>query len=190
MLPQKVVAGFNRKEDKAFTWIYESYFTRILNTVKKFTLDSSEAFDLTQDVFLVLWEYQGQFDSLRKIYQYLYRTATNDFQDHKKKKSTAKNNEAYVTEYYQNLEDQSRINAESSDQFNHLMYLANEKLPPVCKQVFLLYYTKNQRNKQIAKILGIKNKTVESHKTYAYKMLKLEVKKSGNTYMFTLTLLL
>jgi RNA polymerase sigma-70 factor, ECF subfamily len=190
MLPQKVVAGFNRREDPAIVWIYEAYFTRILNTVKKTTRGSSDAYDLTQDVFLALLEYPGQFTSTRKIYQYLYRAASFNSQDHLKHQEVVKNNAPHISNYYKDLPDQNRKNAEINDRFNHLMYLATEKLPRVSKQVFLLFYTKNQKNKQIAKTLGISEKTVETHKTYAYRMLKLEVKKSGNSYMFTLTLLL
>lgn len=112
--------------------------------------------------------------------------------DHNKerKRNDAQNDEADIIYHYQNIERKNGENAEADDRFNHLMYLAEETLPRQCKQVFLLHYNYHLKNAQIAEKLGIKKRTVETHMTTAYRILRIEVRKDGNRYIFSIMLVL
>lgn len=173
-------------------WVFETFFTRILNTVKKITNDSPNSGDITTDVFAVLFTQSKPFESFRNIYQYAYRTATNMSIDHNKerKRNDAQNDEVDIIYHYQNIARKNRENAETDDRFSHLMYLAEETLPRQCKQVFLLHYNDHLKNAQIAEKLGITKRTVETHMTTAYRILRIEVRKDGDRYIFSIMLVL
>lgn len=192
MQPYKVVEGINSGDPRTQKWVFETFFTRILNTVKRITNDSPNSGDIITDVFAVLFTQSKPFKSFRNIYQYAYRTATNMSIDHNKerKRNDAQNDEADIIYHYQNIERKNGENAEADDRFNHLMYLAEETLPRQCKQVFLLHYNYHLKNAQIAEKLGIKKRTVETHMTTAYRILRIEVRKDGNRYIFSIMLVL
>ena len=184
MQPRTVVDGINDKDPEIQKWVYETFFTRILTRVKKVTNDSAFSPDITKDVFVVLFTRDKPFKTFRKIYEFAYRTATNKSIDHNKERDDLKNHEVDIIYHYQNIEKRNRANAEAEDRFSHLMYLAQEKLPRQCKQVFLAYYLYKMTNDAIAKKYGITIRTVETHKTKAYQILRIEVRKDGDRYIF------
>ena len=190
MQPLTVVEGINAKDPKIQTWVYETFFPRILNQVKKITHGSSYADDITEDVFVVLLTHEKPFESYRKIYQFAYRTATNLSIDHNKDRDDVKNHEAGIIDHFKNIEEQNRENAEIEDQYNQVMYVAGETLPRQCKQVFQQHYIYRLKNEQIGKKFGISKRTVETHMTKGYQTLRIEVKKKGKLYIFSITLIL
>jgi RNA polymerase sigma-70 factor (ECF subfamily) len=190
MQPYKVVEGINNRDRKTQTWVYEYFFTRILNTVKRITKDSPDSGDITRDVFAVLFKHSKPFETVRNIYQFAYRTATNKSIDHKNDHVDDKNHEADIIHHFRTIERKNRENAESDDRFTHLIYLAEQTLPRQCKLVFLLHYLCHLKNAQIAEKLGITKRTVETHMTNAYRVLRIEIKKDGNRYIFSIMLIL
>ncbi len=46
------------------------------------------------------------------------------------------------------------------------------RLPPGCRQVFLLRKVEDLTHEEIARVLGISRKTVENHMTRAYRLLR------------------
>jgi RNA polymerase sigma-70 factor, ECF subfamily len=190
MQPLTVVEGINAKDPKIQTWVYETFLPRILNQVKRVTHGSSYSDDITEDVFVVLLTREKPFESYRKIYQFAYRTATNLSIDHNKDRDDLKNSEAGMIEHFKNIEDRNRENAEIEDQYNQLMYVAGETLPRQCKQVFQQHYIYCLKNKQIGKKIGISKRTVETHISKAYQVLRIKVGKKGKLYIFSITLIL
>jgi len=190
MQPLTVVEGINSRDPKVQTWVYETFYPRILNTVKKITHGSSYSDDIIADVFVVLLTQEKPFESYRKIYQFAYRTATNMSIDHNKDRNHIKTNEDGIIEHFRNIEEQDRRNAEIEDQYNQVMYMADEALPRQCKQVFHLHYIYRLKNEQIGKKLGISKRTVETHMTKAYHELRIKVTKKGKIYFFSITLIL
>jgi RNA polymerase sigma-70 factor (ECF subfamily) len=190
MQPLTVVEGINAKDPKVQTWVYETFFPRILNQVKKVTHGSLYSDDIAEDVFVVLLTHERPFESYRKIYQFAYRTATNMSIDHNNDRDDFKNNEAGIIEHFKNIEEQNRENAEIEDQYNQVMYVAGETLPRQCKQVFQHSYLYKLKNEQIGKKFGISKRTVETHMSKAYQVLRIEVRKDGERFIFSITLIL
>jgi RNA polymerase sigma-70 factor (ECF subfamily) len=190
MQPLTVVEGINNRNPDAQTWVYETFFTRILNTVKKITHGSPDAYDITSDVFIILMTHDEPFETVPKIYEFAYSTAVKKSINHNKKQNIRQSHTEEVKNHFKNIEEQNRKNAESDDHFNHLMYLAEESLPRQCKQVFLLHYNDHLKNPQIAEKLGISKRTVETHMTKAYQILRIEFRKDGDRYIFSIMLIL
>jgi RNA polymerase sigma-70 factor (ECF subfamily) len=190
MQPLTVVEGINNRDPEAQTWVYETFFTRILNTVKRITHGSPDSHDITSDVFVIIMTHTEPFESVPKIYEFAYSIAEKKSINHNKKQNKIENHAGSLINHFENIEEKNRKNAETDDQYNHMMYLASETLPRQCKQVFQLHYIYRLKNAQIAKKLGITKRTVETHMTKAYQILRIEVKKNGKRYIFSITLIL
>ena len=190
MQPSKVVEGINEKNPKAQLWVQETFFFRILNTVRKITHGSRESEDITRDVFISLWETPKHFKSVPRIYAFVYRIAVNESISHNKKREIERRHSENVNTYYLNLEEKNRKNAETDERFNYIMTKAIEVLPRQQKRVFLMAYVDRLSNKQIAKKLGSSVRTVETQKSDAYRTLKIEAMKDGRLYMFMLSFML
>ena len=190
MQPLTVVEGINNRDPEAQAWVYETFYTRILNTVKRITGGSPYSYDITSDVFVILITHEEPFESVPKIYEFAYITATNKSINHNKDRDKKKSHADDVKTHFQNIEEKNRENAEADDHFNHLMYLASEILPRQCKQVFQLSYIYRMKNAQIAEKLGSSKRTVETQKTRAYQLLRIEIRKNGKRYIFSITLIL
>ena len=192
MQPQVVVDGFNQnpKDTKIWNWVYKTYFPQILNTVRKTTGGSPYSEDITTDVFVVLWQEIGPFETVPGILEFLNTVAVRKSLNENRKQETADRHAEGVKTFYLNIEERNRENAEIDDHYNHVMYVDVEKLPRVRKRVFKLSYIERLTNEQIALKQGISKRTVETHMTHAYRFLRIEVKKSGGYFTFTLFFIL
>jgi len=177
---QRVIGGFNRKESAAITWIYESYFGMVFRLVKESTAGSPDAEDLAAEVFYKLIKFPGHFEKLKQIEYFLYKTAKNACHDYLKHQQVRKEHFPEVEKYQQAIEDQVSEATEIREQFDSLMRIASAKLSPQCRQIIILGYGHGLVNGEIAKQLGLSEKTVANLKTLALKTLKLEMQRPGN----------
>jgi len=178
-----IVPGFNCREPKATTWIYETYYPSIFTIVSKITMDSPDAEDLVADVFVTLLRQKSDFESIRKIAFFLYNTARNISLGYMRHQQVVKTKSPELIEHMLKMEEEAVRYAELNAAFQHLIHLAIETLPPQCKQVFLLCFTEQLRNAQIAAKLGISEKTVANHKIYAYKRMRMEIGRADHASM-------
>ncbi len=84
-----------------------------------------------------------------------------------------------LTRRLQRLDEYNETAAIVENAFQSIIYLAIEKLPQQAKCIFLLFYLQNLKNQEIARIMGIKEKTVKNQKLTALKKLKLEIERKG-----------
>jgi len=178
-----IIPGFNRRDFKSTSWIYNAYLPDVLLIVKKLTRDAPEAEDLTADIFVILLQHQGAFESIRKLEYFLYTTARNVSLDYLRHQQVVKTKSPELIEHMLKMEEEAVRYAELNAAFQHLIHLAIETLPPQCKQVFLLCFTEQLRNAQIAAKLGISEKTVANHKIYAYKRMRMEIGRADHASM-------
>jgi RNA polymerase sigma-70 factor (ECF subfamily) len=186
MQPFTVVEGINNRDATVQLWVYDAYFPATINTIKQITRGSIESEEMTRDVFAIFLAHPGPFESVPDISQFLNSTATKIALKYNKKQDIKERHAEGLSEHNQNLEERNRANAEIDNVFNQLMNEDVEKLPRVTRYVFKLSYIDGLSNEQIALKQGISIRTVETHKTNAYRFLRLEVKKNGRDFIFTL----
>jgi len=187
---QQMVRGFNRREDKAITWIYNAFYHEVFSSIRKRTNNSSDTMDLVQDVFLRLFHYPGRFDRLQKIRSFLYRTAQNISLDHLKHQEVVRAGALEVERLY---EDTTADSLEAEDAMAYhlgMIYNAVERLPEKCKEVFQLYFERNLSNGEIAKQLRLSEKTVANRKSIGLKTLISYLPNRARHFLLLLTSLL
>jgi RNA polymerase sigma factor (sigma-70 family) len=182
---QKAMGGFNLREYKSIGWVYKNNQDYVLNLVKKRIGNSPDADDLVADVFASLLEQRGPFSDYRKIRHFLYSTARNICGNYLRHQKVVRSGNDEIAGNSQDTDEESWYAAETAASFRHLVYEAIEKLPQKNKQVFLLYFSRDLKNEEIARELGLSDKTVANRKALAIKMLKMELLKMGG-YLISL----
>ena len=173
---QNIVAGFNDRKDNVRGRVCKSYYPVIFNKVLQTTGGSPEAKDLVQDIFAKILGHKGRFETIKNIENFIEKVTGTTCHDAIRRGKTRRDKSGEIGKYYQDLADYNNDSAKNRAVFQSLMYMANERLPQKCRRIFLLYYLDNLTNREIAKLVGIAEKTVENHKNFALKKLRIEFK--------------
>lgn len=153
-----------------FEQLFKKHFAHLCNFAQQYVGDADTAQDLTQKVFIRLWEKREKIDPQQAIQSYLFTSVRNrclnHIRDHKKYRSQildldASDFEVVVQEDGLALEElQEKIAA------------ALQELPEKCRQVFEMSRFREMKYKDIAEELDISQKTVEAHMSKALKSLR------------------
>ncbi len=73
--------------DKGFRILLSQYRERIYFHIRRMVLSHDDANDITQDVFIKVWNGLGSFRGDSKLYSWIYRIATNESLNHIRKHS-------------------------------------------------------------------------------------------------------
>lgn len=174
-------------DEGAFEQVYRKYGPWVYNFVYSLLYDKLLAEDLTQTVFLKIWEKRKTIDPELGLDAYLFAIARNLVYKETENKLQmgcqldARN--CIVEDVDSHIEE--KIDAESLRSYiRHLI----EQLPPVRKQIFCLSRYEHLQNKEIATRLSISEKTVENQITRALRFLRDKL--SEDTHFLLLFLLL
>ena len=149
-----------------FRHLFDMYFRTLATYAYRFVNDWQEAEDITQDVFLALWEKRTEIDFDKPVHPYLYHAVYN--------RSINYLNSALVRKRVEGGEViDELINHEILSYNQHDTLLLKElteqidsfveTLPPQCRNVYTLSRKEHLKNKEIALCLGISEKAVEKH---------------------------
>ena len=163
--------SLRKRHDRAndlslFRELFEAYFKISVNYAYRFVGDWQAAEDITQDVFMSLWEKKEDIDCNDPIKPYLYRAVYNRSINYlnsalmqKRIESIDTIDELITQEILGYNQQDTLLLKEITDEINRFV----DTLPPQCRTVYKLSREKNLRNKEIAAQLKISEKTVEKH---------------------------
>jgi RNA polymerase sigma-70 factor (ECF subfamily) len=175
--PQQIIGGFKRKEEKAFTWIYHTYYNRVLNDILYLTNDSSDAEDLTADVFTKLLQYNGPLETINKISFFIFQTTKNICLNYTRHQNIVASKATEIEDYFNKINKQEQQSEESNSYFENLVYNAIENLPAKTRKIFKLHYFDELTNAEIANRVKLSEKTVANLKNRAKIFLQIEIQK-------------
>jgi RNA polymerase sigma-70 factor (ECF subfamily) len=158
--------------DKAlFEQLFKTHFAPLCNYAVQYVQDADSAKDITQKVFINLWESRENIDTQKSIQSYLYTSVRNRclnyIRDHKKYRSQVLDleiNDIEIAFEEDDPQEYSELEAKVAE--------ALQALPEKCRQVFEMSRFKEMKYKEIALELDISEKTVEAHMSKALKTLK------------------
>ena len=176
MRSYQILAGFNRREPKALSLVWKKYFPEVFSSVRLLTNSSPDAEDLASDIIEKLLQVQTPFESMEKIRSYLYAATKNKCANHLNHLRIIEKKSEEIAQHYQNIKPEDGDDDESVAILRSRIKNAIDGLPRKCKRVFMLYYTRSLKNREIAQELGISEKSVEKHKTFAFKILRMEIR--------------
>ena len=140
----------------------------------QYVKSAEDADEIVNDTFLVAWHKKEELSLDDSIKNYLYTIVRNKSLNLlKKKKLDAVMLEA---EYEIASNDISIIEQLQAKETEKLVFEVIEKLPPRCKQIFILSRREGMPNKAIADLMQLSEKTIENQITIAIRVIKESLK--------------
>lgn len=161
-----------KKDDfVAFDALFRKYSESLYAFALSMTRDSFAAQDITQLVFLKIWEKRARINEHLSFKSFLFSVTYHEAISWIRKEKSEKRriNEFVHISGFQTNE------TEKSIEFKNIEGIANqliEELPEKRKEIFKLSREQGYSNKDIAERLGISVKTVENQMTSALKYLR------------------
>ncbi len=171
---QELTSLLRAGDETAFLELYNRYKFRITGNLMKLLKSEDLVEELLQDLFLKLWDTRSQLDPEKSFRSYLFKISENMVMDVFRKAARDKRMQvklmAAQTEAYSHIEEKI-----FSDQDNHLLQQAIDKLPPQRKQVFMLCRIEGKSYKEVGELLGISVSTINDHLLKANRFLKQQL---------------
>ncbi len=180
---------YNTHKEIAFSRFYETYHSEVRLWVRQKIGVFYGDQDLVNDIFRKMFKQEGPFESIDSLKLYLFRIASSVCRDYLKKSKTPVVHLGDAHDFYQRIEDRAKIRAEIKEVAKVIHDVAIQKLPSQCRDIFIMRFIWDMRNKEIAKRLQISVKTVENQINIALNKLRMEVgNNAGRMYLIKLLL--
>jgi RNA polymerase sigma-70 factor (ECF subfamily) len=157
-----------------FEKLFRAHFVYLTNFARQYVEDEDTAKDITQKVFINLWEKRSQIDAEKSIVSYLFTSVKNRclnyIRDHKKYRSKVLDLDCGDIDLVYEEDDLAVQELEVK------ISKALEMLPEKCRMVFEMSRYQQKKYREIAEELDISQKTVEAHMSKAMKSLREHLK--------------
>lgn len=140
--------------------------------------------DIVQNVFVRLWVQRAKLTINQSLKSFLYKSVYNEFIDQYRKNQLLTTVEKT---YFEVLN--AFVMDDNSETFELMLSVINkeiEKLPPKCKEIFILSKKEGLTNKEISEYLKISVKAVEAQITKAFSLLSASLDEKNRAFFFLL----
>lgn len=158
-------------DDKAaFAFLYDLYWRKVYNFTKLYVVASCDIEDMVQEVFLKFWERRSSIDEEQNVEGYLFIIIRNLIFNTSRKKL---NEQFYKMTLLGAIEESYNLE-EELDAANMKVHIDSliALLTPRQQEVFRLSRDQQLSHKEIAELLQISTKTVETHIAEVLKFLR------------------
>lgn len=172
-LDKNLMIQLRDANEAAFRQVFDQYGKKVYRYILYYVKVRVVAEDITQNVFLRIWEKRGLLDPKKSFEGFIFTIAYRAVMDHFRT-----NPKRLQSLFPVDLLNDSAVSTVSADallnhhQLESIYQQALQALPPKRKEIFLLSRHGGLTNRQIAEQLGISIKTVESQMTAALAFLK------------------
>lgn len=171
---QKWVRAVRSGDEKAFRRIFETFYNPLLRFAYRCVHSEAIAEELVQDVFLWIWEKREEWKVEGKLQSYLFRAVKYKAVDYWRRERTR---QRYRKKW---SEDQQQYTSpelhfeegKEEDTFAGAVQQAIEELPGRSRIIYKLSRLEGLTYREIAEVLEISPKTVESHMSRALNFLR------------------
>ncbi|HEX9563312.1 MAG TPA: RNA polymerase sigma-70 factor [Gemmatimonadaceae bacterium] len=171
-LVRRIRAG----DERALGAVFRSHYAGMASFVQRFVRSPDVAEELVQDVFLKLWTKREHLAEIETLRTYLFRAARNTALNHLRRVKL----ERRWQDEQGMVDDPPAAFAADEDASEQEVALAVQqainRLPPRCREIFLLSRDGGLTYAEIALSLEISVKTVETQMGRALKSLRVSLK--------------
>ena len=153
----------------AFEKLFEDHYLGLCIYAKKIVGDMDDARDIVQDVFVTLYDRRHFIKINTSVQSYLYRAVHNACLNKLKKVKTHEVHHEYLQYFLPLTEDQDPV---TKVELEEKILEAIQNLPTKCRKIFEMNRFEGKKNKEIAEILGLSVRTVETQISNALKLLR------------------
>lgn len=156
------------KED-AFDKMYDHYVDSIYSFVIKFVKSPDLAKDLTQEIFIKIWENRGRLGEVKSFRSYLFVTARNHVLNVLKEASRSN---VVLTEIITSYVSPQGANEMISREYEQWLHSVLESMSEQMRAVFKLCREQNKSYDEVADLLQISKNTVKKHMVRSMRVIK------------------
>src|SRR5579862_8502546 len=158
-------------KEAAMTEIYERYWNKLFVIAHNRLNDKSEAEEVVQDVLFSIWKRRAKLQIQYTLNTYLSVAVKYQVINRQSRLYQRINNQELLNSVQYEAVDTTQLWF-AEKELKEQLSLAVNKLPEKCRIVFKKSREDGKTNAQIAKELGVSEKTVEAHITRALNTLK------------------
>ena len=179
---RQLVEQIRQGDDAAFEMLVRRKTTKVYGLCYRVIGNSEDAKDISQLVFLKLWENLEKYDATYAFDTWLYRMVTNvaiDFMRSKQSRDNAVNSNLRLVKTSVDAEQTVTVaRKEVESVFNAI----SNVLSPKQKTIFVMSEMEDLRSSEIAKVLGCRESTVRNHLFNARKLMQAQLKRRFPEY--------
>jgi len=177
-----VVSYIVKGKTELFSVIIDRYQSKVFSTAFHYTHDHEEARDLTQEIFIKLYNNLQKYKGKASFSTWLYRIAVNRCIDWTRKKkpqtvSAISDGSEEELDIYDTIADSGGGPEEDLIKQENAVYLRKlvESLPEIYKTVIILYYFEDFSPQEISEIIGVPKRTIDTRLFRGKNLLKLRM---------------
>lgn len=179
-------------DEGAFKTFFEYFYPKMMALACRF-VDEQTAKDLVHDTFTTYWK-QKQTVEITNLASFLYKCLQNHCLNHLKHRAVVKGYEAEIRiaeariDFLRDKTDHDDVLEQIYNRNLHeIIDSSVRKLPPRTAEAFRLYFYRELSQKEIAGLMNISLRTVETHIRQALLFLRKDLK--GLSFLLTAYLL-
>ena len=167
----ELIERFSGGDENAFQQIFNLYHQGILSFIQKYVHSNPIAKDLTQEVFVKIWECREKLAEVKSFKAYLYTTAKNHTLNALKKAS-------HSPEIMGEIADVCLIGANTTEEkildkeYRYYLNKAIEQLPERSKEIFKLCREQKKTYEEAASIIGVSKNAIKNHMVFSMRQLR------------------
>ena len=167
---QEAIKRLKNSDEKAFSFLYKSYWPKVNHFTRLYIIDTDSAEEIIQEVFIKLWEHRKELNESGSLDGYLFIITRNLIFNSSRQSF---NHQFYQTTIIEAMEQSYNIDEEldAADLHAYINSII-EQLLPRQQEVFRLSREHQLTYQEIAQKLQISIKTVERHMGEALKFLR------------------
>lgn len=164
------VRGINRGDEKAFEAMYKYYYPRLGQFLMRYVHSKKIAEDLIQNLFYNIWKNRTRLEPRGTLRAYLYTGIRNQAFKYLNKE---KNRNHTDISKYPHLQEEPPFQEGNLEfkEFRKAVQEAVKQLPERRRHIFLLHREDKLTYREIAEVLDISIKTVETQMSRSIKFL-------------------
>ncbi len=164
-----LIRALKKGKSEAYSFLMHTYYYQLWVYATKLSKNQDLSKDIVQNVFVNVWINRKKLNDDFVVQSYLYRSVYNQFIDHYRKRKSVIN---LTKKHLNKIENSIENGYAPPEKLIQILRQEIEKLPPKCKQTFLLSKKEGLSNLEIATYLNLSIKSVEAHITKAFNLLR------------------
>jgi RNA polymerase sigma-70 factor (ECF subfamily) len=169
-------------DDSAFETLVRRKTSKVYGLCYRVIGNGEDAKDISQLVFLKLWENLGKYDPQYAFDTWLYRIVTNvaiDFMRNKQSRDNAVNSNLRLVKTTADAEQTVTVQRKEVEA---VFSAVSNVLSPKQKTIFVMSEMEDLRSSEIARILGCRESTVRNHLFNSRKLMQQQLKRRFPEY--------
>lgn len=165
------IAALHRRQPEAVKELFNQLYKPLIYFAEKLVNNKQEAEDIVGTSFFKLTGRIEQFSSSRDVKAFLYVTTRNECLDYLRRMARFERSQEqlqYLMDYTDAQADDEMLRARILQE----VYNEIEQLPPQCRKIFKLIYTRGMSTREIAEEMELSPQTVLNQKAKALNLLR------------------